>query len=178
MEGDVRREKIIDILEKGEKPVSGTELSEMLNVSRQVIVQDIALLRAVNKSILSTNKGYILYREPKAKCNRSFHVFHDDSRIEDELNTIVDNNGKVLDVVVEHDIYGQITVDLIISSRRDVREFVEKLNANRTKPLKELTGGVHYHTVEADSEKALDVIEEELMKKGYIISDNANICLP
>ena len=169
MEGDVRREKIIDILEKSSRPVSGTELSELLGVSRQIIVQDIALLRAINKSILSTNKGYILYHESRFKCKRSFHVFHDDSQIEDELNTIVDNNGKVLDVVVEHDIYGQITVDLIICSRRDVREFVEKIRNNKTKPLKELTGGVHYHTVEADTEADLDIIEEELKKKGYLI---------
>lgn len=169
MEGDVRREKIIDILEQSKKAVSGTELAEMLSVSRQVIVQDIALLRAVNKDILSTNKGYILYHESKSKCNRSFHVYHKDSQIEDELNTIVDNNGKVLDVVVEHDIYGQITVDLIICSRRDVKEFVEKINNNKTKPLKELTDGVHYHTVEADSEEDLDVIEMELKKKGYLI---------
>lgn len=169
MEGDVRRDRIIEILTKSKKPVSGTELSEMLKVSRQVIVQDIALLRAVNKDILSTNKGYILHNDVRNGYNRTFHVFHDDLHIEDELNTIVDNNGRVLDVVVEHDIYGQINVDLIINSRRDVKEFMEKIKNNRTKPLNVLTDGVHYHTVEADSEKDLDIIEEELRNKGYLI---------
>ena len=81
----------------------------------------------------------------------------------------MDNNGRVLDVVVEHDIYGQINVDLIINSRRDVKEFMEKIKNNRTKPLNVLTDGVHYHTVEADSEKDLDIIEEELRNKGYLI---------
>lgn len=171
MEGDLRRDRIIEILTKSKKPVSGTELSEMLKVSRQVIVQDIALLRAVNKDILSTNKGYILHSDTKTGYNRTFYVFHDDSHIEDELNTIVDNNGRVLDVVVEHDIYGQINVDLIINSRRDVKEFMEKIKNNHTKPLNILTDGMHYHTVEADSKKDLDIIEEELRNKGYLIEE-------
>ncbi|MDD6798168.1 MAG: transcription repressor NadR [Clostridia bacterium] len=171
MEGDKRREKIIEMLSKSSRPMSGTELAEALNVSRQVIVQDIALLRAVNKSILSTNKGYILFSTKSRSSRRIFCVNHDNSSIEDELNSIVDNNGKVLDVVVEHDIYGQITVDLIINSRKDVKDFLAKLSAssNRSKPLNELTDGVHYHTVEADSEKELDDIEAELRRKGYLI---------
>lgn len=170
MEGEERRGKLIGILEKSKEPVSGSDLAKKLKVSRQVIVQDIALLRATNKNILSTNKGYVLYQDGTGKHRRTFHVSHDDSRMEDELNTIVDNNGRILDVVVDHEIYGQITVDLIINSRRDVREFIEKITkSDRAKPLKELTGNDHYHTVEADSEKDLDIIEEELTKKGYII---------
>lgn len=170
MEGDLRREKIIEILKKSDVPVSGGGLADKLNVSRQVIVQDIALLRATNKNILSTNKGYILYHDNIEKCTRTFHVYHDDNHIEDELNTIVDNNGRVLDVVVEHEIYGQITVDLIINSRRDVKEFIERLKkSSSAKPLKELTDGEHYHTVEADSEEDLDIVENELRKKKYLI---------
>lgn len=170
MEGDSRRKKIIDILTTRDRAISGTDLSEILNVSRQVIVQDIALLRAVNKSILSTNKGYILYSDESKKFKRSFYVKHTDEQIAEELEIIVDNNGKVLDVVIEHDIYGQITVDLIISSRRDIKEFLQKLNASKTKPLKDLTDGCHYHTVEADTEKDLDIIENELKENGYLVN--------
>lgn len=170
MEGGLRREKIIEILKKSTAPVSGSGLADKLNVSRQVIVQDIALLRATNKNILSTNKGYILYHDNMEKFTRTFHVCHGDNQIEDELNTIVDNSGRVLDVVVEHEIYGQITVDLIINSRRDVKDFIERLQkSSSAKPLKELTNGEHYHTVEADSEEDLDIVESELRKKKYLI---------
>jgi len=169
VEGDSRRKKIIDILTTRDRAISGNDLSELLNVSRQIIVQDIALLRAVNKSILSTNKGYILYSDESKRFKRSYYVAHTDAQIAEELEIIVDNNGKVLDVVIEHDIYGQITVDLIIASRRDIKEFLQKLQDSRTKPLKDLTDGRHYHTVEADTEKDLDIIEYELKQKGYLV---------
>ncbi len=170
MEGDKRRDGIIQMLADSNAPISGAELAERLGVSRQVIVQDIALLRAVDKSILSTNKGYILFAEKDSKVRRTFCVSHTDDQIEDELNCIVDNNGKVSDVIVEHYIYGQITVDLIINSRKDVKDFLARLNSpdNHDRPLNGLTNGVHYHTVAANSEEDLDIIEEELKKRGYL----------
>lgn len=171
MTGEERRKKIIEILKGSDEPVSGAELSKRLNVSRQVIVQDIALLRAVNRNIISTTKGYILYYQESQKVNRCFLVKHSDDEIEDELCTIVDNGGKVLDVIVMHDIYGEIGAGLIIKNRQDVYDFVEKLKGHRTIPLKELTGGVHLHTVEADSETILDSIEKKLRDKNYLIEN-------
>lgn len=169
MEGDTRRHEIMKIIERAEEPVSGTRLAELMGVSRQVIVQDIALIRANNKNILSTNKGYILFQDKNQRVKRSFMVNHTDEQIEDELLTIVSYGGRVLDVVVEHEIYGQITVDLVLKTARDVKDFVERLSKNKTKPLKELTGGVHIHTVEADTEELLAVIEERLRDKGYLL---------
>lgn len=170
MEGVERREKLISILKnRKEEPISGTELAKQLGVSRQVIVQDIALLRAVNKNILSTTKGYLLYYQEAEKVNRCFMVKHTNDLIEDELCTIVDHGGKVLDVIVMHDIYGEIRTDLIISNRKDVYDFVKKVNEKQTVPLKELTDGTHLHTVEADSENVLDNIEVALREKGYLI---------
>lgn len=169
MEGDTRRQEIMKIIERAEEPVSGTRLAELMGVSRQVIVQDIALIRANNKNILSTNKGYILFQDKNQRVKRSFMVNHTDGQIEDELLTIVSYGGRVLDVVVEHEIYGQITVDLVLKTARDVKDFVERLSRNKTKPLKELTGGVHIHTVEADTEELLAVIEERLRNKGYLL---------
>lgn len=170
MEGDTRREKIVEHLKNQKEPVSGTDLAKKLGVSRQVIVQDIALLRATNKNILSTNKGYVLYvpDEESGKVKRSFPVYHTDEDIRDELYTFVDYGGKVLDVVVEHDIYGQITADLILKNRMDVDEFVERIQKSKSQPLKVLTGGSHWHTVEADTEQILDVIEKKLIEKGYL----------
>jgi len=170
MEGKHRREKLIALLQQADTPLSGTDLAKQLGVSRQVIVQDIALLRAVDKNILSTNKGYVLHvPEPEGdRVKRSFAVSHTKEQIQDELYTIVDYGGKVLDVVVEHDIYGQITVDLILRNRLDVDEFVERVEHSKSRPLKVLTDGEHWHTVEADSENVLDKIEEKLRAKGYL----------
>lgn len=171
MEGERRREKIIELLATATKPISGTEIAKVFGISRQVIVQDIALLRAVNKNILSTNKGYILYdpMEAAGKKKRTVAVRHTDAQIQDELYAIVDNGGKVLDVVVEHGIYGQITADLLLRTRADVDEFVEKINTIPSQPLKVLTDDLHYHTIEADTEELLDAVEKELDRKGYLV---------
>lgn len=171
MTGEERRREIIDILKNSTDAVSGAELARRLNVSRQVIVQDIALLRAVNRNILSTTKGYLLYYQELQKVNRCFMVKHTDDEIEDELCTIIDNGGKVLDVIVLHDIYGEISTSLIIKNRQDIYDFVEKLKSYKTVSLKGLTGDLHLHTVEADSEAALDAIEKRLREKQYLIEE-------
>ena len=99
---------------------------------------------------------------------RSFAVSHTKEDIQDELYTIVDCGGKVLDVVVEHDIYGQITADLILCNRLDVDEFIRRIDRSKSRPLNVLTDGEHWHTIEAVSEKILDRIEEKLKEKGYL----------
>ena len=57
MEKEARLQAIYDTISKSEVPVSGSELSKKFNVSRQVIVQDIALLKARNVHIYATHKG-------------------------------------------------------------------------------------------------------------------------
>ena len=168
MEGNKRRENIIKILNQRSEPISGGELSKLLGVSRQVIVQDIALLRASDINILSTTKGYLLYPSDYPRAKRTIKVKHTTEQIEDELCTIVDNGGKVLDVFVIHEIYGEIATELIIRNRQDVYDFVKKVKEKQIVPLKELTAGVHLHTIEADSEKALDRIENALREKKYL----------
>ncbi len=169
MEGDSRRDKIIAMLNQAPEPLSGAALAKQLRVSRQVIVQDIALLRAYDKNILSTNKGYILYQpETKAVYKRTVSVMHTDGQMQDELYAIVDCGAHVLDVVVEHEVYGQITVDLFLRSRTDVDEFIEKIAKSKAQPLKTLTNGAHFHTVEADSEDVLARVERQLDARGYL----------
>ncbi len=171
MDGDLRRTRIEEILKREKTPVSGTELARRLGVSRQVIVQDIALLRAENKEIMSTNKGYLMYQadtEGERAHIRVFRMNHRNEDTLDELQTIVDYGGRVLNVSIEHALYGQICVDLIINNRLDAEEFVKQMDETGDQPLKALTGGCHYHTVTADSEKNLDRIEAELRKKGYL----------
>lgn len=154
-------------------PVSGASLAARLGVSRQVIVQDIALLRADNKGIMSTYKGYILHNPQMeaGSCIRVFCVSHSTEDTLDELQTIVDFGGRVLDVSVEHGLYGHITVDLFINNRLDSSAFVAQMGTSRDQPLKVLTGGCHYHTVAAGQERNLDLIEEALKKKGYLVHD-------
>lgn len=170
MDGEARRERIIELLRGSERPLSGTELAGKFKVSRQVIVQDIALLRANNKNILSTNKGYLLF-SPGGRQNSfctAVRVKHTTEEIRDELYTIVDCGARVLDVVVEHAIYGQIAADLVITSRQDADEFVVRIEGCKTQPLKELTDGIHFHTIEAASQEILKRTEEALRKKGYL----------
>lgn len=170
MEGEARREKIIDILQKEKTPVSGTELAKRMGVSRQVIVQDIALLRTSYKNIFSTNRGYLLYAEPvqQAMYKRTVKVKHRKEDIVRELDCIVDAGGRVLNVIVEHDIYGLITADLIIHNRADVRKFMHKVEEYGTKPLTDLTEGVHFHTIEAEMEETLDDVVQALAEEGFL----------
>ena len=161
LEGSIRREKIIEILKSGQKPVSGNMLAKATGVSRQVIVQDITLLRT-KYPIFATAKGYLLYPAENEKPRRTFCVKHELEQTKEELCTIVDRGGKVLDVFVEHDIYGQIHADLMLSCRKEVEEFCMLLEKSRSGPLNAIGGGVHYHTVEAPSEAVLDEIEQAL----------------
>ncbi|MGF7145182.1 hypothetical protein HNQ56_003618 [Anaerotaenia torta] len=168
MEGTERREQLVKILNKQTAPISGGELSRLLGVSRQVIVQDITLLRATGVNILSTTKGYLIYLSEEARAKRIFRVRHTTEQIEDELCTFVDNGGKILDVIVNHEIYGDIATALTIRNRQDVYDFVNKVREKKIVPLKDLADGIHQHTVIADSEETLNRIERALLAKGYL----------
>lgn len=168
-DGETRRVRMVQLLQDASEPIPGAKLAKLMGVSRQVIVQDIALLRAVDKNILSTNKGYLLFHRKPDEHTRSFHVRHTDDQIMDELNTIVDCGGNVKDVTVAHPIYGQISVDLIIRSRMDVKNFDDQVKKYRTKPLNNLTDGEHFHTVTAPDEETLDAIETMLARRGYLL---------
>ena len=172
LDGERRREEIIRLLAGSRNPVSGTELARRLKVSRQVIVQDVALLRAVNKNILSTNKGYLLFDPGResGECRKTLCVRHTTEQVLEEFYGIVDLGGKILDVVVEHELYGQIAVDLIIASRQDAEEFYQKMRETRAKPLKELTEDVHYHTIVAKDAASMERIERVLEEKGFLLA--------
>ena len=51
---------------------------------------------------------------------------HRGEDMERELTIMVDNGCTVIDVVVDHPLYGQMTGQLSLASRYDVRQFVEK----------------------------------------------------
>lgn len=166
---NVRRNKIIELLEESNNPISGSELSLKLDVSRQVIVQDIAILRAEGYKITATSQGYVLDTEVLNSTRKVIASNHDKDDIEDELNTIVDMGGTIIDVIVEHNLYGQLSANLMVSSRREVKKFVEKIKDKKTKPLCALTDGVHLHTIEAKNEEIIKDIEDKLFEKGYLL---------
>lgn len=169
MKKQQRQADIVKTLRSSREPVSGTALSEIFQVSRQSIVQDIALLKAAHFNIISTNKGYIIVDPPPRE--KIFKVSHNHEEIGDELYAIVDAGGFVRDVYVLHDIYGKIQVDLFLATRADVDAFVAGLKEKKTSPLMKLTDTVHYHTVEAVSDSTLLAVEKSLLEKGYLISD-------
>ena len=166
-----RRTRLLRLLQEQGSPLSGTALAKALGVTRQIIVQDISLIRAENHNILSTNKGY-LYRDASAENTqpkRVIHVRHSTDQVLDEFLTVLDLGGTVLDVAVEHEIYGQIRADLLIETPQDARDFVDRLSRCRDNPLKVLTDDCHYHTITAPAEKLLDLIEDALRTKGMLL---------
>ena len=101
----------------------------------------------------------------KIVCN---HEGYDE--LEDELKIIVDMGGKIIDVIVEHPLYGEIKSPLEISSRLEVQQFMKNLKQTNAEPLSSLTAGIHIHTIEVDSEENLDRIKEALDGKKYLIN--------
>lgn len=168
MDGDRRREKIIELLKDSSEPLSGGKLGKIFDVSRQVIVQDVALLRAQGLDIMATARGYVLYKSKDESKQRVVLVKHQYKDIEGELSTIVDYGGIIRNVLIEHPLYGEMTGNMMIETRRDVEQFLKDIDGFDTYPLMNLTHGVHMHTIEAKDESTLDKIEEALGKKGYL----------
>ena len=168
IEREEREKRIIEILESSETLVSGTYLAELFDVSRQVIVQDIAILKARNIDIISTNRGYRLLSKGIKKIIK---VKHDDSEIRNELNAIVDLGASIEDVFVVHKTYGEIRVKLDIKSRRDVDLLVENIDSKLSKPLKNLTNNYHYHTIIVENENIFKEVEDKLKSLGILIDN-------
>ncbi len=166
MSGSERRNQIVQLLKESTKPLSGGYLAKTFKVSRQVIVQDIALLRANGEHIVSTNLGYILYKS--REVSRVFKVHHSEEEVREELCLIVDRGGIVKDVFVYHRVYGTVRAEMNIRSREDVRLFQEKIASGKSSLLMNVTSGYHYHTVLAEDEDTLDLIQEKLAERGFL----------
>lgn len=166
LNGAQRRTKILSMLRQSEKPLSGAAIGNETGVSRQVVVQDIALLRTEGNEIIATPRGYVLKESDQPV--RIFKVRHMDDRTEEELNAIVDLGGCIIDVMVNHRAYGKVTAPLNIRSRRDVRAFIEQIKTGKSTPLSQVTSGYHFHRVSAESEEILDEIEMALREKGLL----------
>lgn len=168
MTGVERRKKILSMIRESTVPLSGGAIGTATGVSRQVVVQDIALLRTEGHSIIATARGYVLDLPKEKTFSRLFKVCHDETRTEEELNTIVDLGGCVEDVMVNHRIYGKVSAPLNIKTRRDVQIFLKDLQLGKSAPLSNVTSGYHFHRVSAESVEILDEIQEALLQKEFL----------
>ena len=164
MNAEQRRTHILQVLQNADRPVSAAVLAGQLGVSRQIIVGDVALLRAAGADITATPRGYVILRS--AGLIRQVAVCHRPDQMEQELNLLVDHGCTVLDVMVEHPVYGQLTGRLDLSSRYDVQEFIRSVSKNQANLLSDLTGGIHLHTLRCPSEEAFQRARTALDEAG------------
>ena len=169
MKADERRSNIIEMLMKEKRAIKGTTLAESFNVTRQIIVKDIAILRAKGNNIIATPDGYMINEDNSNRVKSVIAVNHNDEEVIKELEIVVKYGGIIEDVIVEHPLYGEIRGILMIKNHNDLNKFKNSLNQIDAKPLSMLTNGVHLHTISADSVENMELIKEELKESGFIL---------
>jgi len=169
--GEERRELLLKLLKESTEPITGSELAAKANVSRQVIVGDITLLKAKGEPIIATSQGYIylLQASMTTLYERIIACFHSPERTEEELNIIVDFGVTIKDVKIEHPVYGDLTASVMVSDRKEVKQFMEKIKSTKASYLSELTEGFHLHTLSAPSENKLDEAVQALKKAKFLV---------
>ena len=163
-----RRDAILQFIQQGEAPISASALAKQFHVSRQLIVGDIALLRAKGCQIIATPRGYLCEQRGQDQTIKTIAVCHRSEELNDEIYTIVDLGGALLDVIVEHPLYGELRGSLHIYSRYDADQFFSKLADKKAVPLSALTDGIHLHTIRVHDEACYVRILDALRKKGYL----------
>ena len=171
MSSNDRRELIYASLLNSQRPLKGTDLARDHGVTRQIIVKDIAILRAEGKDIIATPEGYIVNKGLDNYIKKIIAVSHTREKMYDELKTIIKYGGRVQDVIVEHPLYGEIRCNLMLKTMADLEEFMLSFERYNAEPLSALTGGMHLHTIAAETNESLENIERELINKGYILED-------
>lgn len=167
MTAEERRAAIWETLTSSFGPVSASALAKRFGVSRQLIVGDVALLRAGGAKIEATVRGYVAEQEAaEAGCRRTVACRHTAEDMERELCLMVDNGCAVLDVIVEHSVYGQLTGTLGLRSRYDVQQFIRR--AHSAHPLSLLTEGIHLHTLDCPDAAAYQRVCVALRAEGFL----------
>lgn len=167
-----RRQRLLAALEAADAPLAGDILAARFGISRQAIVQDVAVLRAAGAPIVATVRGYLLATVAGRLPHRAVvAVRHGPEDAEAELLALVDLGLRVVDVVVEHQVYGELRAELHLASPADVRAWADAARRSGAHLLSELTGGVHLHTVEAGSDALLERARAVLAERGYLLDD-------
>ena len=171
MNTEERRKNVVKAISSSDSPISAATLAQKFNVSRQIIVGDVALLRAEGTDIVATPRGYIL--ESMEGGGHPYigtvAVKHDSDGTRREMYIVADHGGTVIDVTVEHSVYGQLSGHLNISSRIEVDEFCEKTAKENSKPLSDLTHGIHTHRIGCPNKDIFDRIRAALEKEGFLV---------
>ena len=170
MNAKERREAILARLKEAPAPVSATALAREYGVSRQIVVGDVALLRAGGAPISATPRGYVILPAATGLIRR-VAVQHGPDGMEAELNAMVDQGCTVVDVIVEHPLYGQLTGPLQLSSRYDVQQFLKRCASADAQPLSNLTEGIHLHTLSCPDSEAFRRVQQTLRELGILLSD-------
>jgi transcriptional regulator of NAD metabolism len=165
-----RRECMIKLLSQSNEPLKGSVIAKKYSVTRQVIVKDVAILRAKGENIIATPDGYIINKN-KNKVKAIIAVNHTQEEMFDELSIVIKYGGVIEDVIVEHPLYGEIKGMLMIKNYNELSKFVQKYEDQKAKLLSALTNGVHLHTIAADSKDDINLIILELRKRNFIVSD-------
>ena len=171
MDGEIRRREIVKRLRETEKPISATRFAKAFDVSRQIIVGDVALLRATGVEIVATARGYML-EQPLEGIERKIACQHTPEQTREELSVIVAKGGEVVDVSIAHPLYGELIGSLRIQSEKDIDKFMDKYQKEHATLLSVLTGGVHLHTIRCADEETFQEIKEALRKKVFCLKDN------
>lgn len=174
MDARSRRESIAQILAEAKIPVSASSLADRFHVSRQIIVGDIALLRASGSLVIATPRGYLIERSKSDDSIEEYTIaccHNGNDLLLEELYTVVDNGATVVDVIVEHPVYGQLTGLLQVSSRYDADRFMEMLQTSNAAPLSQITDGIHLHTIHCPDPERIKYIKKQLSEKGILVSE-------
>lgn len=163
-----RREKILKELDGAKAPISASVLAAQLGVSRQIVVGDVALLRAGGAQIEATPRGYQFHPSAGGYTGILACVHKTAEEMRTELYTVVDQGGTVVDVAVENPLYGELRGNLNLSSRYDVDSFLAEAATTPEGLLSRMTGGVHLHTLRCPDEETFRRIEAALAEKGIL----------
>lgn len=168
--GEERRQFILSVLKNASKPITGSELAKRTNVSRQVIVNDVTLLKARSEPIIATSQGYMyLQASATESVEKTIACQHTPDEAEAELHIIVDHGVTVKDVTIEHLVYGDLTASIMVSNRKEVEQFIKKITSTGAAYLSQLTEGVHLHTLVATKKEQIDEAEMTLKQAGFLL---------
>jgi transcriptional regulator of NAD metabolism len=167
--GDRRRRAMLGWMRARQVPIQGGELARHFRVSRQCVVQDMAILRAGGHDIFATPQGYRLPEQTSHLFRAILACRHAPERTEEELQILVDHGVSIVDVLVEHPLYGELRGALMIESRTDLQDYLEKVRSTKATLLSSLTYGVHLHTVQASREEMISRAKAKLRARGFLL---------
>ena len=168
MENVERRKLILQKLKAANTAVTGRELAELCQVSRQIIVSDIAMLRAEGMSIIATSQGYLLNGRREGEQYEIELYCASAEALLRELELVVDNGGMICGSVIDYGMYGSLSCRLALSSRRDITRWMDQARDLGICPFSLLGGGAHTLIIETEHREDYDAVCRALGSAGFM----------